>query len=525
MGGEAFPGSDSKNDIWRTEDCIDWEMVVEHAPWQARNDAGCTVWNNKLWLFGGRKKDDADNTVYLNDLWNSEDGINWNPVETDTDRLAVMGTALVVLNGKLCIVGGIPEDGARVIWSSSDGNHWELWPYTSPWYSRTTAAGATFNGAMWLFGGEEYAGLRNDVWRSEDGANWELVTAQAPWAPRRGHAVVVHDGAMWLMGGNDRVGALNDVWRSTDGATWEEVTPAAAWDGRYFFGAAEMLGSLWVMGGISRSDEFADVWRSNDGVDWQEVTPSAPWGLRSNFGCAAHRGKLVIAGGVRWNDTHQSIGNTGEIWLSPDGLNWSVAEDQILRRDTSAMVSYGGQLWLTGGYGYVDPEGGLIRIYNDVYTSVDGEQWTRVIEEAPWSQRRAHVMLAHQESLWVISGEFGAGVTPSRNDEVWSSVGTLTVHTADQNRDGTFDLDELLRCIQFYNTLGLHCATEEDGSEDGYLAGAGLDHTCTPHNLDYAPQDWTISLDELLRAIRFYNTPEGYHPCEDGEDGFCPGAT
>lgn len=93
--------------------------------------------------------------------------------------------------------------------------------------------------------------------------------------------------------------------------------------------------------------------------------------------------------------------------------------------------------------------------------------------------------------------------------------------TADQDGDYVISLSELLRVIQFYNSLGLHC---EAGTEDGFAPGAVGDQSCTPHSTDYAPQDWAISLSELLRVIQFYNAL-GYRACPDEatEDGFCPG--
>jgi len=96
--------------------------------------------------------------------------------------------------------------------------------------------------------------------------------------------------------------------------------------------------------------------------------------------------------------------------------------------------------------------------------------------------------------------------------------------TADQNGNLQIDLSELLRVIQLFNSGGLHCAENPGDSEDGYLPGAGANHTCTPHNTDYNPQDWLINLSELLRAIQIYNAG-AYHPCpgEGTEDGFCPG--
>ncbi|HPO14239.1 MAG TPA: C1 family peptidase [Candidatus Hydrogenedentes bacterium] len=93
------------------------------------------------------------------------------------------------------------------------------------------------------------------------------------------------------------------------------------------------------------------------------------------------------------------------------------------------------------------------------------------------------------------------------------------IHNADQDGDGVINLSELLRVIQFYNSEGYHC--DAAASEDGYAPGPG-DQSCIPHASDYNPQDWRINLSELLRLIQFFNSG-GYHPCIEGEDGYCPG--
>ncbi len=94
------------------------------------------------------------------------------------------------------------------------------------------------------------------------------------------------------------------------------------------------------------------------------------------------------------------------------------------------------------------------------------------------------------------------------------------IHTADQDGNNQISLSELLRIIQFFNTAGLHC---EEGTEDGYAPGPG-GTGCTPHDSDYAPQDWSINLTELLRIIQFFNIGL-YHSCPEQltEDGYCPG--
>lgn len=97
------------------------------------------------------------------------------------------------------------------------------------------------------------------------------------------------------------------------------------------------------------------------------------------------------------------------------------------------------------------------------------------------------------------------------------------VHSADNDRSYTITLQELLRVIQFYNSGGFHC---DPGNPEGdYGPGPGVETGCDIHSSDYKPQDWQVTLQELLRLIQFYNFG-GYHYCDDAQDegdGFCTG--
>ena len=112
----------------------------------------------------------------------------------------------------------------------------------------------------------------------------------------------------------------------------------------------------------------------------------------------------------------------------------------------------------------------------------------------------------------------------SRRELIVGAGGGDALQTGDQDADLKIDLSELLRVIQFFNSGGYHCAASITATEDGYFAGPGGALDCFPHNSDYNPQDWLIDLSELLRVIQFYNSL-GYHFCPDllTEDGFCPG--
>lgn len=85
----------------------------------------------------------------------------------------------------------------------------------------------------------------------------------------------------------------------------------------------------------------------------------------------------------------------------------------------------------------------------------------------------------------------------------------------DESGDYEISLSELLRVQQLYSRGSYHCDAE---GEDGYALGDG-DHTCSPHDSDYNPQNWIIELGEFLRLIQFYNVG-GYEAAESGEDGF-----
>ena len=121
-------------------------------------------------------------------------------------------------------------------------------------------------------------------------------------------------------------------------------------------------------------------------------------------------------------------------------------------------------------------------------------------------------------------------------------------HSADySSRDYEINLSELLRVIQIYTNGAYTCG--DPSVEDGYgldtgywkletgeletgnanwkrkletetgESGTGNSEGCMPHHSDYNPQDWRISLSELLRLVQLYNS-SGYHPDPEQEDGF-----
>jgi hypothetical protein len=70
------------NDIWVSESGSEWSNLTENAPWEGRLWPSIAVYDNKLWLMGGWSYN-KDTGGYLsnygnqNDVWYTENGLDW----------------------------------------------------------------------------------------------------------------------------------------------------------------------------------------------------------------------------------------------------------------------------------------------------------------------------------------------------------------------------------------------------------------------------------------------------------------
>lgn len=117
---------------------------------------------------------------------------------------------------------------------------------------------------------------------------------------------------------------------------------------------------------------------------------------------------------------------------------------------------------------------------------------------------------------------------------VTSPVRTLSLlpdyHTADTNRDRRLSTAEVTRVVQIYNYRSGATRTgayhDQAGTEDGFALGPGV--LTTYHSAD-TNRDGRIDSDELLRVIELFDYRNGsvrtgdYHPQSGTEDGFAPG--
>ena len=188
------------NDVWRSADGVDWELMTDNAGWSPRAGLSATVLNDEIYVLGGSVNDDdaiiggPPQRIYFNDVWKSADGRDWQQLTASAPFSKRAGAELVTSGEYLYVLGG--EQG----FLCQPEPDCEL-PYF------------------------------NDVWRSKDGVEWEQVTAAAGWSPRPGHQCGVIREQFVCFGGFGLPENPVDVWSSEDGAAWQLLT-APPWNAR-----------------------------------------------------------------------------------------------------------------------------------------------------------------------------------------------------------------------------------------------------------------------------------------------------
>jgi hypothetical protein len=217
LGGLQDCSGCDMNDVWSSPDGTNWTEVTSAAGWSARNQFGAVAFNGKMWVLGGFQ----GNYTALNDVWSSPDGTNWTEVTSAAGWSPRGDVGAVAVNGKIWILGGDLGNGnpygsgsLNDVWSSPDGTNWTEVTSAAGWSptSGTSSIVVALNGLIWVIS----AGTLPDVWSSPDGTNWTEETSAAQWGARGGSSVVTFNGNLWVLGGQPVYGTyLDDVWYST----------------------------------------------------------------------------------------------------------------------------------------------------------------------------------------------------------------------------------------------------------------------------------------------------------------------
>jgi hypothetical protein len=244
IGGDTHQGH-YNHDVVSSADGHTWVVelgpgAAAAPPWSPRGMQISGVFDGHLWTMGGQDMagDPTEMQVY-NDVWRSDDGVDWVQVAPhdseapDRWRGCAGVGGVVEFKRRLWLVGcGCDTSGSNCgpaelraeVWSTVDGATW-VRHRSPPWAGKTWHDVVVWDGRLWvLFGytfGDPAAGWpqgnANEAWWSEDGEHWTPMPHDAPVPGSHAQGVAVGEEGVLLSGGNYTfgfgAGVDKSVWR------------------------------------------------------------------------------------------------------------------------------------------------------------------------------------------------------------------------------------------------------------------------------------------------------------------------
>ncbi len=225
MGGRKLPGKENSNRVWSSTDGAEWVLESEAAGWCPRMGHAYAVFKDRMVVIGGTEDFYEDNDETLkNDVWSSTDGKEWRLETEHAGWSKRRDPKVVVFDDKLWIMGGghwNPENiPLNDVWCSEDGVNWTQVTDAAPWRPRMWFSLAVYRDRMWLLGGWSRAdGNYNDVWYSKDGANWTEMQFDTIWTKRHAHSSPVLQDRLWVLAGHAEP-VNSEVWSLEIPESW-----------------------------------------------------------------------------------------------------------------------------------------------------------------------------------------------------------------------------------------------------------------------------------------------------------------
>lgn len=205
--------------IRRTRDLENWETVAAKSNLPQRVFYGSVVFGGRIWIVGG-----YDGKNYLNDVWNSADGVRWERVVAEAPWSPRTKSVFTVFKDEMWLLGGGVIDGEteknptseREVWATKDGKNWRR--VQADLNRKWRGTPVVFDGKLWLVGANRGGTFESAVWMTEDGSKWKELSA--PWSPRGAVSAWVFGDKLYMTGGksshteNGEIKFVysNDVW-------------------------------------------------------------------------------------------------------------------------------------------------------------------------------------------------------------------------------------------------------------------------------------------------------------------------
>ena len=239
MGGwynGRLSGHSASNEVWWSTDGAEWEAATTDAGWSPRLAAGAVVFDDRMWILGGTENYFfGDQSDLRNDVWYSCDGKQWTLATANAGWSPRAYHQAVVHDNRIWVLGGgnyLPENEFRNdVWCSEDGVNWTPATEAAPWAPRLWFSSVTYRDRIWVLGGwAKEPDNFGDVWYSRDGKDWTQLRSEVIWKARHEHSALVFQDKIWVAGGHARP-LDSEVWSLHIPEGWFEEDDVHA-DGR-----------------------------------------------------------------------------------------------------------------------------------------------------------------------------------------------------------------------------------------------------------------------------------------------------
>jgi len=151
--------------------------------------------------------------------------------------------------------------------------------------------------------------------------------------------------------------------------------------------------------GKSKENYRIKVVRPYPTPNWVRVKENNPWVPRDSMGELVFRDRMWLFGGY-------TPGLVNDVWSSADGVEWTKIGEIPCAAGINVPVNFvlAGKMWVSGNDG-------------SLYSSADGSRWDLVLAETPWKGAAGSGVI-FDGKMWVIARNRGN----APGDSVWSSA-------------------------------------------------------------------------------------------------------
>jgi len=242
--------------------------------------------------------------------------------------------------------------------------------------------------------------------------------------------------------GSNQVSYTVKVNVATDITAWSNLSPDANFPDYTSVVGYAIDGKYFIMGGKKGASGIGGhtygIFSSTDGSNFSEVNTNIfkEYGMGLGAAAVKHGDKQLLLGGYTpsdyevWNETGNGAGNN-TVWSSEDGETWTkvnegaAAEQTFTVRGNASVVNMNGDLYLTGGYSVA--YGALQQPIADAWKSTDGgATWTNLEADfgAEFTPRADGKLIVYKDELYLIGGRTGFPYTYF--NEIYKSADGVT---------------------------------------------------------------------------------------------------